>query len=161
MIHYFAYGSNMCSKRLQSRVPSAVKIVSVSVPGYKLFFHKRGEDGSGKCNIREDDRSVVHGIVYQMVAEEKEALDRIEGPGYRTTALQVKAQNRSLEVFTYVAEQNYICESIRPFSWYKSLVIAGAREHGLPHRYIEKLKQVKAVMDPNRVRAKKQLSILE
>ena len=44
-----AYGSNLHPFRLTHRVPSAKLLGVVSVPGKRLAFHKRSDDGSGKC----------------------------------------------------------------------------------------------------------------
>lgn len=86
---YFAYGSNMYTQRLQSRVPSATKVAAVSLPGYELCFHKTGDDGSGKCTIKELDGSVFHGVIFEIESAEKENLDRIEGPGYKVVHLKL------------------------------------------------------------------------
>jgi hypothetical protein len=43
--------------------------------------------------------------------------------------------------------------SLRPYHWYKALVIAGAREHGLPPSYRSRLELVVTVSDPNPTRA--------
>ncbi len=50
-IKYFAYGSNMSSRRLMDRVPSA-QFVSIGKLGeHRLRYHKKSKDGSGKCDI--------------------------------------------------------------------------------------------------------------
>jgi hypothetical protein len=43
--------------------------------------------------------------------------------------------------------------SLRPYHWYKALVIAGAREHGLPASYRSRLELVVTVSDPDPERA--------
>ena len=43
--------------------------------------------------------------------------------------------------------------SLRPYHWYKALVIAGAREHGLPPNYRSRLELVVTVSDPDPMRA--------
>jgi gamma-glutamylcyclotransferase len=42
--------------------------------------------------------------------------------------------------------------SLRPYHWYKALVIAGAREHGLPPSYRSRLELVITVSDPDPAR---------
>ncbi len=158
---YFAYGSNMYSKRLKSRVPSAAKVAAVSLPDYKLCFDKRGTDGSGKGNIRKTNNSTVHGIIYEIKAEEKVALDRIEGAGYEDVSLQIPVGSELIKVFTYIAKENHIDHSLNPYTWYKNLVIAGAKEHNLPQEYINEIQEVKAIKDPEEERAKLELKILE
>lgn len=158
---YLAYGSNLFTKRLKGRVPSAVKLREVELPNYQLSFHKKAGDRSAKCNIREVNNSSIYGIIYRLEAEEKPDLDKIEGPGYNVDYLQIDSDNESREVFTYLAAENYIDDSLKPYSWYKSIVIAGAEEHNLPQEYIRKIKEVKSVPDPDRERARRELSILE
>ena len=43
--------------------------------------------------------------------------------------------------------------SLRPYHWYKALVIAGAREHGLPAGYRSRLELVVTVSDHKPTRA--------
>jgi gamma-glutamylcyclotransferase (GGCT)/AIG2-like uncharacterized protein YtfP len=158
---YFAYGSNMYTKRLQSRVPSARVVTPVSLPDYKLFFHKRGTDGSGKGDIKKRDDSVVYGIIYEIKAEEKVVLDRIEGSGYEDVTIQIPIENQSIEVFSYLAKENHIDQSLHPYSWYKQLVLAGAKEHSLPQEYVKEIQEVKSIKDPEEERAKLELKIIE
>jgi gamma-glutamylcyclotransferase len=53
LMKYFAYGSNMLTERLRARVGGAAALSKVCVCGYRVRFHKRSDDGSGKCNIIE------------------------------------------------------------------------------------------------------------
>lgn len=157
---YLAYGSNLYTKRLKGRVPSAVKIKEVELPNYQLCFHKKGGDKSAKCNIREVNNSSIYGIIYRLDAEEKADLDRIEGKGYDVDYLQIDTENGSMEVFTYLAAENYIDDSLKPYSWYKAIVMAGAEEHGFPPEYIHRIKEVTSITDPDRERATRELNIL-
>ena len=52
-ILYFAYGSNMLSRRLRApnRTPSAVAVGTGFVSGRRLTFDKVSTDGSAKCDI--------------------------------------------------------------------------------------------------------------
>lgn len=54
-MRYFAYGSNLCVRRLRRRVPSARALGPARLDGWTLRWHKRGEDGSGKCSIARPD----------------------------------------------------------------------------------------------------------
>jgi hypothetical protein len=47
---YFAYGSNMLTRRLRdpARAPSARVLATGYVTGRRLVFDKAGQDGSGK-----------------------------------------------------------------------------------------------------------------
>jgi hypothetical protein len=51
--------------------------------------------------------------------------------------------------------------ALRPYRWYKDLVIAGATEHHLPGFYIEWLRTINSKPDPNASRrARKEAFLL-
>ncbi len=83
---YFAYGSNMLSRRLKAanRAPSAEPVGTGFVLNYTLTFNKRSTDGSGECDMQAsaDSGAMVRGVLYRISAVEKRALDRAEGVGY-------------------------------------------------------------------------------
>ena len=83
-IYYFAYGSNLHPVRLMERVPSAEFVGVIKQPRYRLAFHKKSRDGSGKCNILESDSELdqVFGVIYQLNPLHKNDLDRFEGNGH-------------------------------------------------------------------------------
>lgn len=80
-LHYLAYGSNLHPLRLMERVPSARLIGVTEITGYQLRFHKRGKDGSAKCDLcwSDDRKSSVFGAIYRIASNEKPILDRAEG----------------------------------------------------------------------------------
>lgn len=161
---YFAYGSNMFTKRLQNRAPSASKITNAALSGYSLYFHKRSnKDGSGKCNIRPKNDSVVYGVIYEIDKKQKSDLDRAEGLGYgyEEAHITVNTDNGIADVFTYMASESHIGNSLNPFSWYKTLVLVGTNEHGLPEDYIANIKAVNSVIDPDKNRRNNELSIID
>jgi gamma-glutamylcyclotransferase (GGCT)/AIG2-like uncharacterized protein YtfP len=155
-MHYLAYGSNLHPSRLAERVPSARLVGTVRLAGCRLMFHKRGGDLSGKCNIyrtaNTDDH--VHGALYEMAAAHKSDLDRFEGVscGYRHLPMQLICMGRSYSCFTYIAESTHIDDDLRPYHWYKALVVLGAEYLGLPGGYIAGLHAVDALEDPDRER---------
>jgi hypothetical protein len=63
-----------------------------------------------------------------------------------------------LSALTYYATS--IDPGIRPYDWYRDLVIAGAREHGLPEEYVRILEKVATVMDSDADRAAKNHRLL-
>jgi gamma-glutamylcyclotransferase (GGCT)/AIG2-like uncharacterized protein YtfP len=154
-LHYFAYGSNMHPEWLRRRVPSAVALGRAVLAGFALRLHKRGADGSGKCNAlhtgRAEDR--VHGVVYRIAAAEKACLDRFE-EGYRSAAVQADVEGVSRDAWTYLALADAIDDTLVPFDWYRDLLVAGARAHRLPGAYIARLAALGVVADPDRERAR-------
>lgn len=172
---YFAYGELMFSPHFNHIVPNAQCLGPAKIMGYKLFFHcKVDEDPSGKCNIIpvKDPCSEIYGVLYEIPEEERSLLNKVEclGNGYQEITLKVFPLNFkrnkigvSVSVFasTYVADKDNIYEDLVPFSWYKEMVVSGAREHKLPKAYIHYLEQCASTQDPNVQRANKQKRFLE
>ncbi len=160
---YFSYGSNLSSKRLLARVPSARKVACGWLAGHQLRFHKKSElDGSAKCDAFETGNPAdrVHGVVFRIDRSEKPILDEKEGLGYGYAQKQVEiCQNNGdrIQTFTYYAL--LINDQLQPFDWYLEHVIHGAREHDLPTNYVNRLKQITAVPDPDIRRRNQELAI--
>ena len=76
---YFAYGSNLCFPRLAARVPSAQFVTVAKLPGFKVAFHKRSDDGSGKATIVEDSMSSVYGALFEFEDRHLDFLRKAEG----------------------------------------------------------------------------------
>ena len=152
----------MSSPRLLQRVPSVQCVSVAKLAGHQLKFHKRGHDGSAKCDIALTDnpQDIVYGVVYRFAANEKPKLDFIEGlgSGYNEKLVQVIDQhNTAIEAVTYFATD--IDNSLKPFHWYKEHVVRGANEHGLPKHYIKLLESVISIADPNHDNHQRELSI--
>jgi gamma-glutamylcyclotransferase (GGCT)/AIG2-like uncharacterized protein YtfP len=147
-LRYLAYGSNLHPQRMKHRVPSARVAGTVHLPGWALRIHKRGADGSAKCNVVHtgDAGDRVHGVVYEMVAHHRAQLDACEGAGYRRQRLNLAAFG---EVFLYVARSPYIDDGLVPFGWYIGYVLEGARYHGFPRDYIELIDRLETRADPD------------
>jgi gamma-glutamylcyclotransferase len=137
----------MSSARMKSRTPSAKAIATGYVEGRRLTFDKVSRDGSAKCDCcaSEDGRNRVHGVVYEIPVAEKDALDRAEGlgTGYAEESLKVITQAGVLDAMAYIA--TYKDPALKPYHWYKDLVLAGAVEHGLPAEYVESIRAIQSV----------------
>jgi hypothetical protein len=163
-LHYFAYGSNMLTRRLARRVPSARPIGPARLPGHRIAFHKRGHDDSGKANVTPTGRDgdVVHGVLFELAAAEQPVLDRIEG-GYEPRTVHVHAPplgGAPLPVLTYISGGRFLDDALLPFPWYKAFVVEGAREHGLPPVYVERLAAVDVIPDPDPERSRRNRAIV-
>jgi len=164
-IMIFSYGSNMYSKRLIERVQSAEIIGIGKSQGFKIEFSKKSKDKSGKATlIRTTNKlDIIWGTISTILKKEKPLLDKAEGlgEGYNVECIHVKTET-CVDIYpiTYIAEDSYIDKKLIPYSWYKTLVIEGAKENGLPEKYIEKLELQKAKEDKNIERAKCELKIL-
>jgi gamma-glutamylcyclotransferase len=152
-IVYFAYGSNMFTCRLRNcdRAPSAIPVGTGFIAGRRLTFDKVSNDGSGKCDaeMTSSPSDKVYGVLYEIDAEDKPSLDRAEGLGcgYCEDTVTVVTRTGSLKAITYLATVKD--PALRPYHWYKALVIAGAIEHGLPVAYLEWLRTCESRPDPD------------
>ena len=74
---YFAYGSNMSTTRLtdEGRAPSAKVIGTGILNNYCLTFHKRSDNGSGKCTIEYLKSSEVYGVLFKIKKSDECKLD--------------------------------------------------------------------------------------
>lgn len=158
---YFAYGSNMLTRRLLGRTPSARTVGVATLAGHELRWHKVSKDGSGKCDIVPAAAdSVVYGVLYEISLADQPALDVVEGLGwgYRQVQLEVQSEIGPLLALSYQATN--IDHGTRPYDWYKALVVAGAQEHKLAADYVQTLEAVTAVEDWNEQRAAENLQAL-
>ena len=162
---YFAYGSNMLTRRLRAadRAPSAQVVAVAELPAHRLTFDKvSNTDGSGKCDAERSglESDCVHGVVYQIAEHHQAALDRVEGlgHGYQRAMVEVATDSGRLVCRCYLATLKQT--GLSPFHWYKGLVLAGAREHKLPPQYIDWLSSIASTEDPDAVRRAQNQALL-
>jgi hypothetical protein len=156
---YFAYGSNMLTERLRARCPSVRVIGPAVVSGFDLKFFKRSVDQSGKAMLSQTERPgrKVVGVLSEIAMADLGALDEAEGEGSgydrlnRFTVL-LPSGGTHTEATTYLAADTFVEAGLQPYDWYLALVIAGAREHGLPSSYIGKLAATRSIIDEDRQR---------
>jgi len=119
-----------------------------------LKFNKRSIDGSGKCNVgsTENEGDIVFGVLFEIDPADLPKLHEAEGSGYRCEWLEAMQDSDEHEALIYIPVSDSIDDSLRPYTWYKDLVMAGAEEHGLPSDYIDRIRQVPAIDDPDRER---------
>jgi gamma-glutamylcyclotransferase len=124
------------------------------LPGYELRWHKRSVDGSGKCSIvpSSSAAAVVHGALFTIPKEEKHLLDRVEG-GYGDIPVGAQSSQGVVSAQTYVAGPTHVDDSLRPYAWYRDLVVSGAESQNLPAEYLESLRLVVVWQDQDAERA--------
>ncbi len=146
---YFAYGSNLLSRRMRARVPSARAVDTAWVDGHRLSLGKAGRDGSGKATLVADPDARVWGVLYAIDPAHWKRLGGFE-PDYTRVALVVTTKGSDrVRASTYVAPPT--ASDPVAFAWYKRFIVEGAREHDLPTRYVEALLQLPERPDPNRL----------
>lgn len=151
---YAAYGSNLHPLRLVERCPSAEAVGVSTLSGWQLRFNKHGRDESGKANIITGNGE-VYLSVYELSDEDRPVLDTIEGPGYEARSIELEGFGTC---FTYVATA---LGTLDPFDWYKDLVLAGARFHRFPDRYLAELDAFPATTDPDPGRSQRNRALLQ
>lgn len=153
---YFTYGSNMFTPKLHKSAPSARFLCVAWLTGYRLAWHKRSKDGSGKCDMEKtlNSTDITHGVVFTMDQREWPALDKSEGPGYERVTIDVDSIGGPRRVGTYLARER--TPGLSPHDWYREYVIRGARLNGLPENYIDALTLVLAGTDADADRARRE-----
>ena len=163
-ILYFAYGSNLHPIRLRKRV-SEVEFVGIAeLHNHALRFHKSSIDESAKCDafLTGVESDCVIGALYQIPLKHLHDLDSAEGrgSGYELGSRLVLCQGTEARSFTYIAEPSHIDVTLAPYNWYKSFVICGAEYHSFPVPYIESIRSVSCIPDPNAKRAQANAALL-
>jgi hypothetical protein len=156
MVVNFAYGSNMLMPRIAARVPSARPLGAALLHGHGRRWHKVGRDGSGKCDVVPDATpgQVVHGVLYRIDAREMPRLDAAEGLGQGYDAVELEVEWAGGRRLAHLYRATHIDPSLRPFRWYRELVVAGAVSHRLPADVVAALRAVPAIEDPDEARAR-------
>jgi gamma-glutamylcyclotransferase (GGCT)/AIG2-like uncharacterized protein YtfP len=157
---YAAYGSNLHPRRLQKRVSSARLLGTSVCSEFDLKFNKQSDvDGSGKCSIFPGTGG-VHIAIYEIDTAQQVELDRIEGlgQGYDLLTLRLDAFGDCL---TYVANPAVVDAALRPFDWYKELVLLGCDLHDFPDTYVRQIRGIDALVDPDAERSRQQWALVK
>lgn len=168
---YWAFGSNMSRARLEMRVGPTVLLGCARADRYDLRFHKRGKDGSGKCDayFTDDEAHSMYGAVFELTDEQAVVLDGFEGADYERKAIEVTllsppedrgAAGDTCDVDAYIVRPNAIVPGLSPFSWYHAFVLTGAIDAGLPTDYIDVIRGIDCIVDPDRARHAENEAIL-
>lgn len=152
---YFSYGPNMLTARMRERVPSCKPMGIATLPDHALRFHKRSKDKSGKCNaFAMGNGSSVIGVLFSFDLAERAKLDEAEGVGggfENKMVTIINDKGRRQKVLTYTARPEFIDDSLKPYGWYKDIVLAGCKEHCLPPEYIaESVGSVETIEDTDK-----------
>ena len=99
--------------------------------------------------------------MYRLDAGHRALLDTAEGVGrgYEVREFTLALPAGPLPVFAYEATE--VDELLLPFGWYRALVLAGAREHGLAPDHVAALERVGYVDDPDRQRHALHMALIE
>ncbi len=101
---------------------------------------------------REKNRMEFYGAIYRIDSAHKTILDRFEGNGYHDSQLTVEFHGQEYSCLTYLAQPSYIQNSLKPFHWYKELIVLGARHLRFPDAYVRSIESIESVDDPDEER---------
>jgi gamma-glutamylcyclotransferase len=141
-VWYFAYGSNLCVEQVVRRTgpvgegedsPRVARL-----PGYRLVFNMRGDDGLVYANIIQPGDEVI-GVLYRCSEAALASLDEYE-EGYARRQVRVTLKGGATrEALAYVARPECTSNGGGPSPAYLGIIIQGARRHGFPEAYIRSI----------------------
>ena len=148
---YFAYGSNLdpgtfLGRRRMQPLENRIALLE----NFELRFDLPvgpGERGVANVAPREGDH--VWGASYLLSHADAERLDRTEGVhrgAYVRLAVEVRdVAGSAIRAFTYHSTRG--ASGRKPSRRYLGLILAGARHHGLPAEYVERLRALPLAVD--------------
>tara|TARA_R110002049_G_C9129764_1_gene558942 strand:+ start:90 stop:1988 length:1899 start_codon:yes stop_codon:yes gene_type:complete len=147
---YFAYGSNMLTERLRARCPSAKPVGVAFAANYALEFSKKSKDASGKATLVPQPGVQQFGALFEIDSSERTELDKAEGvgSGYQRIdnfLVTHSSNGEQVPASTYLATEPEA--NLKPFDWYLALVVAGAKQQGLPSEQLSILRLASYVID--------------
>ena len=86
-------------------------------------------------------------------------MDRAEGLNYGYEEKSFKIEGFG-QCFCYVASESHIQENLRPYSWYKELVIVGLEHHQASPEYLERVRSIDHITDNDRERHNENMAIV-
>ncbi|CAB3240956.1 unnamed protein product [Arctia plantaginis] len=146
---YFAYGSNLLSKRIHINNPSAVYYSPAKLENHRLDFNFFVEAWNGAVStIVEDDTEEVWGVLWTLNIDQMKYLDDQEGVTlgwyFPKNVTVTTPDGKQILARTYqetmTPEKLNKCEDLpverRPSSTYLEVIALGAIESHLPADYI-------------------------
>ncbi|XP_007943658.1 gamma-glutamylcyclotransferase [Orycteropus afer afer] len=153
---YFAYGSNLLTKRIHLQNPSAQFCCVACLQDFKLDFgNPQGKQSptwhGGIATILQSPGDEVWGVIWKMNKTNLNSLDEQEGVSsgiYVPIEVNVFVQEKKEITCRSYQMKDYV--SVPPSPQYKTVICMGAEENGLPLEYQKKLKAI----EPNDFKGK-------
>ena len=142
---YFAYGSNLLSRRLEGRIGHTEYLGNYKLKDYVLTF-----DCGGFANIQPSKGSYVDGALYTLDPEQLSELNRYEGL-YNAEFFDY---NKDTLCVVYIGKEHVVRRSksinALPAREYLDVIMAGAIEKRLGNLYTS-VDEVKKQLPPPRI----------
>jgi gamma-glutamylcyclotransferase len=129
-VYYFAYGSNLSKKQMQSFCPDSQPMFVAMLPNYKLVFTGWSREWrGGKAAIKSSRGDKVRGAVYEVSEACLRQLDRHEAGYARFNVTVYDEDNEPHQAVTYI-KAGQLEESL-PSKEYAALIKQGYRDWGI------------------------------
>jgi gamma-glutamylcyclotransferase (GGCT)/AIG2-like uncharacterized protein YtfP len=139
---YFAYGSNMA----RGAMPEARLVGPARIDGYRLALTRRSiRWQAGVLDIVAAPGESVWGALFELDGADLERLDAKEGAGFAYRRIEVDLEDGRRATAYEVIDKEPV--EVPPAPEYSALVLAGARECGLPDDWVGELESWLAVPD--------------
>jgi hypothetical protein len=135
MTVHFSYGSNMSRPLMRARCPGAAIIGNSVLPGWRFVITT-----DGYASVAPQPGGLVHGVLWRLGARGLAALNAYENLDsglYARRTLPVLCNGKHVSALVYVGRTS----EGSPLPGYLELVIAAARESGLPSAYISSIQR--------------------
>src|SRR5919204_4965681 len=136
MTPYFAYGSNMSRTDMARRCATAAAIGPARLEGWRFIV-----TGDGYASIVPAPGAVVHGVLWRVSARDLAALNAYENLDsglYVRRILPVRIVERIVAAMVYIGRDR---RPGQPRPGYQRVLVAAAREWGLPEAYVRSLER--------------------
>jgi gamma-glutamylcyclotransferase len=139
---YFAYGSNMA----RGAMPEARLVSPARLDGYRLALTRRSiRWQAGVLDVVAAPGESVWGALFELDDADLERLDAKEGAGFAYRRIEVDLDEGRRAIAYEVIDKEPV--EVPPAPEYSALVLAGARECGLPDDWVSELERWLAVPD--------------
>lgn len=142
---YFAYGSNMAEPEIRASAPNVEDLGAAVLPLYRLLFDKHSVSRDcDAANLARDPVATTWGYLYRCSASDWKAIEQREG-GYKSSCVTVftvsdEGVDKPVVAETFIADRP--CSSrCGPSSEYVEIIVAGAKQRGLPDAYVRQLEK--------------------
>ena len=150
--YYFAYGSNMCARRIKKRLArdgqTYISRRPAVLKGKKLAFNKksRKDPRIGYASFVDDENFNLYGALYEVNMNAIYSLDSYEmyPHYYRRLMMEVETEDLgTVEAWVYMANPAKTKEGLAPTKEYVEYMLMA--KDVLPDHYVEFIRSIKTV----------------
>lgn len=147
LVYYFAYASNMSSKRLRQSCPEAkLKGIGKLEHNQFVFMGYKEEWAGAVANAVPKQGECIWGVIWELKSEDLKKLGGTEsksGDQYEhvTEVCDIIIDQSELLTCTYFRRDSPNCQVGPPSPQYLQLILEGAIEHQLNDEYVDKLRR--------------------